>query len=120
MVRVTRVAPMVPTGEDLPKTPKETKCMHAPWFRASLVGVTLFAISGSPTPVLGNHGRSEGVIVAPAETVLAVPTSYEVPTATYYPSAGVLPTSYVVPTVLSTSYALPTVYSTSYVTPTYS
>src|SRR3954447_23666528 len=112
---------MMPMSVDPPGTPKETKSMHAPWLRASLVGVTLFATSGSPTPVLGNHGGGEGVVVTPSETILAVPTSYVVPTSTtYIPTSVVLPTSYTFPTVLPTSYVVPTVYPTSYVSPTYS
>ena len=94
--------------------------MHAPWFRASLVGVTLFALSGSPTPVLGNHGRGERVVVTPSESILAVPTSYVMPASVYTPTSLVLPTSYAVPTFYPSSYVVPTVYSTSYVSPTYS
>ena len=112
-------APMVPTSEDSPDIDGDE--FHArPWFRASLVGVTLFAISGSQTPVLGNHGRGGEVIVR--RIILAVPTSYViptchvVPTSTYSTSSLVLPTSYVAPTVFPTSYVVPTVYSTSYVT----
>ena len=98
----------------------ETNTMHAPRLHLSLVGVSLFAISGSPTPVLGNHGRGQGVIVTSSETILTVPTSYVAPTSAYSSTSLVFPTSYAMPTVYPTSYVVPSVYPTSYVSPTYS
>lgn len=82
---------------------------------ACLACLAAWAVSPPATQASHGRGRVQTVYVAPAETVLAVPTTYV--SSTFY----ALPTTYVSPTVYTSAYVPTTYYlsPTAYVIPSY-